>query len=75
MFLYINNDPKKFILASKNLNTKDINLTKQVKDSNNEKYSTLKNNIVEDIRKWKDTTCFPIGKTNSARMAILPKNI
>ena len=50
-----------------------INLTKEVKDLYNEYYKTLKKEIEEDLRRWKDLPCSWIGRINIVKMAILPK--
>ena len=34
-----------------------INLTKEVKDLYNENYRTLKKEIEEDLKRWKDLPC------------------
>ena len=50
-----------------------INLTKEVKDLYNENYGTLKKEIEEDLRRWKDLPCSWIGRINIVKMAVLPK--
>ena len=50
-----------------------INLTKEVKDLYNENYRTLKKEIKENLRRWKDLPCSWIGRINIVKMAILPK--
>ena len=50
-----------------------INLAKEVKDLYNENYRTLKNEIKENLRRWKDLPCSWIGRINIVKMAILPK--
>ena len=50
-----------------------INLTKEVKDLYNENYKTLKKEIKENLRRWKDLPCSWIGTINIVKMAILPK--
>jgi hypothetical protein len=37
--------------------TLDISLTKEVKNCYNENYKTLKKEVEEDIRRWKDLSC------------------
>ena len=51
-----------------------INLTKEAKDLYKENYKTLKKEIEEDLRRWKDLPCSWIGGIN-IKMAILPKVI
>ena len=50
-----------------------INLTKVVKYLYYENYKTLKIEIEEDLRRWKDLPCSWIGRTNIVKMAILQK--
>jgi hypothetical protein len=50
-----------------------INLTKEAKDLFNENYKSLKREIKEDIRRWKDFPCSWINRINILKMAILPK--
>jgi hypothetical protein len=40
-----------------------------------ENYKSLKKEIAEDYRKWKDLTCSLIGRINIVKMVILPKAI
>ena len=61
-----------FMIALKKMKYLGINLTKEVKDLFNENYSTLKKEILEDFRKWKDIPCSWIGRINIVKMAILP---
>ena len=51
------------------------NLTKEVKDLYNENYRTLKKEIKENLRRWKDLTCSWIGRINIVKTAILPKTL
>ena len=50
-------------------------LTKEVKDLYDKNFKSLKKEIVEDLRKWKDLPCSLIGRINIVKMAILPKAI
>jgi hypothetical protein len=52
-----------------------VTLTKQLKDLYNKNFKSLKKDIEEDFRKWKDLPCSYIGKINIVKMAILPKAI
>ena len=49
--------------------------TKQVKDLYDKNFKSLKNDIKEDLRRWKDLPCSWIGRINIVKMAILPKAI
>jgi hypothetical protein len=46
-----------------------------VKDLYNKTYKSLKNEIKEDLRGWKDLPCSWIGRINIVKMTILPKAI
>lgn len=50
-------------------------LTREVKDSYNEIYSSLKEEIKKNIRKLKDIPCSSASRTNIVDMIILPKLI
>ena len=51
-----------------------MTLTKQVKDLC-ENFKSLKKEIKEDLRIWKDLPCSWIGRINIVKMAILPKAV
>jgi hypothetical protein len=44
-----------------------------VKDLCDKNFKTLKKEIKEDLRRWKDLPCSWIGRINIVKMAILPK--
>jgi hypothetical protein len=46
-----------------------------VKDLYDEFFKSLKKEIKEDLRRWKDLPCSWIGRINVVKMAILPKAI
>ena len=46
-----------------------------MKDLYAENYKTLKKEIKEDVKKWKNIPCSWVGKINIGKMAILPKAI
>ena len=52
-----------------------INLTKEVKDVYSENYKTLRKEIKDDTKKWKDIPCSRIRTTNIVKTTILPKAI
>ena len=52
-----------------------VTLTKEVKDLYKKNFKSLKKEIEEDTRKWKDFPCSWIGRINIVKMAILPKAI
>jgi hypothetical protein len=51
-----------------------ISLKKETKDLFNENYKSLKREIKEDIKRWKDLLCSWIGRINIVKMAILQKS-
>ena len=52
-----------------------MNLTKEVKDLYDKNFKSLKKEIKEDLRIWKDLPCSWIGRINIVKMAILLKAI
>jgi hypothetical protein len=52
-----------------------VPLTKEVKDLYDKNFTSLKKEIKEDLRRWKDLPCSYIGRINIVKMAILPKAI
>ena len=52
-----------------------MTLTKEVKDLYDKNFKSLKKEIKEDLRRWKDLPCSLIGRINIVKMAILPKAI
>jgi hypothetical protein len=53
----------------------DVTLTKQVKDLSDKNFKSLKKEIEEDLRRWKDLPCSWIVRINTVKMAILPRTI
>nr|AAS66223.1 LRRG00132 [Rattus norvegicus] len=64
-----------FIIDPNNIKYLGVTLTKQVKDLYNKNFKTLRKEIEEDLRRWKDLPCSWIGRINMVKMAILPKAI
>jgi hypothetical protein len=50
-------------------------LTKQVKNLYDNNFKSLKKEIKEDLRKWRDVPCSLVGRSNRVKMVILPKAI
>ena len=50
-------------------------LTREVIVLYNKNFKSLKKEIEEDIKKWKDLQCYWIGRINIIHMAVLPKVI
>jgi hypothetical protein len=63
-----------FTIASKKIKYLGVNL-KDVNDLYKENYKSLKKEIEEDYRRWKDLLCSWIGRVNIVKMAILLKAI
>ena len=61
------------MISPKTIKYLGINLTKEVKYLYKENYKTLKKEIEEDLRGWKDLPCSWVGRINIIKMAILPK--
>jgi hypothetical protein len=52
-----------------------MTLTKEVKDLYDKNFKSLKKEIKEGLRRWKDLPCSWIGRINIVKMAILPITI
>jgi hypothetical protein len=52
-----------------------VTLTKEVKDLYDKNFKSLKKEMEEDLRRWKDLPCSCISRINIVKMAILPKAI
>ena len=64
-----------FITATNNIKYLGVTLTKQVKDLCDRNFKSLKKEIKEDLKRWKNLPCSCIGRVNIVKMAILPKAI
>ncbi|KAL6086036.1 hypothetical protein STEG23_028644 [Scotinomys teguina] len=64
-----------FTIATNSIKYLGVNLTKEVKDLYDENFKSLKKEIEEELRKWKDLPCSWVGRINIVKMAILPKVI
>ena len=62
-------------IATNNIKYLGVTLTKQVKDLYDRNFKSLKKEIEEDLRRWKNLPCLWIGRINIVKMAILPKEI
>jgi hypothetical protein len=62
-----------FTIITNNIKYLGGTLTKEVKDLYDKNFKSLKKEIEEDLRKWKDFPCSWIGKINIVKMAILRK--
>jgi len=68
-------DTTPFKITTNNINYLGVILTKQRKDLYDNNFKSLKKEIEEDLRKWRDLPCPWIGRINIVRLAILPKAI
>ena len=64
-----------FSIVTNNIKYLGVTLTKEVKDLYEKYFKSLKKEIKEDLRRWKDLPCSWIGRINIVEMAILPKAI
>ena len=64
-----------FTIVTNNIKYLGVTLTKEVKDLYDKNFKSLKKEIKEDLRRWKDLPCSWIGRINIVKMAILPKAI
>jgi hypothetical protein len=64
-----------FTIVTNNIKYLFVTLTKEVKDLYDKNFKSLKKQIEEDLRKWKDLPCSWIGRINVAKMAIMPEVI
>jgi hypothetical protein len=64
-----------FIIATNNIKYLGVTLTKEVKDLYDKNFESLKKEIEEALRRWKDLPCPWIGRINIVKMAILLKAI
>jgi hypothetical protein len=64
-----------FTIITKNIKYLGVTLTKEVKDLYDKNFKSLKKEIEEDLRRWKDLPCSWIGRINIVKMPILPKAI
>ena len=64
-----------FTIVKNNIKYLGVTLTQEVKDLYDKNFKSLKKEIKEDLRRWKDLPCSWIGRINVIKMAILPKAI
>jgi hypothetical protein len=62
-------------IVTNNIKYLGVTLTKEVKDLYDKKFKSLKKEIKEDLRRWKDFPCSWIGMIIKLKMAIFPKAI
>jgi hypothetical protein len=64
-----------FTIITSNIKYLGVTLTKEVKDRYDKNFKSLKKEIEEDLRRWKELSCSWIGRINIVKMAILLKAI
>ena len=64
-----------FTIATKSIKYLGVTLTKDVKDLYDKNYRSLKKEIEEDCRKWKNLPCSWIANINIVKIDIFPKAI
>ena len=64
-----------FRIATNHIKYLGVTLTKHIKDLYEKNFRSLKKEIKEDLRKWKNLPCSWIGRINIVKMTILPKAI
>jgi hypothetical protein len=60
-----------FTIVINNIKYLGVTLTKEVKDLYDKNFKSLKKEIEEDLRRWKDLPCSWIGRINIVKMAML----
>jgi hypothetical protein len=64
-----------FTEVKNNIKYLGVTLTKEMKDLYDKNFKSLKKEIEEDLRRWKDLPCLWIGRINIVKMGKLPKAI
>jgi hypothetical protein len=64
-----------FTIVTNNIEYLGVTLTKEVKDLYDKNFMSLKKEIEEDLRRWKDRPCSWIDRNNIVEMVILLKAI
>jgi hypothetical protein len=64
-----------FTIVTNNIKYLGVTITKEAKDLYDKNFKSLKKEIEEDLRRWKDLPCSWIGRINIVKMAIPPKAI
>jgi hypothetical protein len=64
-----------FKIVTNNITCFGVTLTKQVKDLYNKELQVSKEEMEDDLRRWKDPPCSWIGRINMVNMAVWQKAI
>jgi len=59
-----------FTIFTNNIEYLGMTLSKQMKDLYDKSFKSLKSEIKEDFRRWKDLPCSWIGRINIVKIAI-----
>jgi hypothetical protein len=62
-----------FTIVTNNIKYLGVTLIKEVKDLYDKNFKSLKREIKEDLRRWKDHPCSWIGRINIVKIDILQK--
>ena len=62
-----------FSIVTNNIKYLGMTLTKEVKDLYDKTFKSLKKEMKQDLRTWKDLPCSWIGRINIVKMCVLPK--
>jgi hypothetical protein len=68
-------ETKSFSIVTNKIKYLGVTLTREVKDLYDKNFKSLKKEIKQDLRRWKDLPCSWTGRINIVKMAILPKAI
>jgi hypothetical protein len=68
-------ETKRFTIVTNNVKYLGVTQTKELKDLYDKHLMSLKKEIEEDLRRWKDLQCSWNGRINIVKVAILPKAI
>jgi hypothetical protein len=60
-----------FSIVTNKIKYLGVTLTKEVKDMHDKNFNSLKKEIEEYLKRWKDLPCSWIGRNNTVKMAIL----
>jgi hypothetical protein len=64
-----------FTIVTKLIKYLGVTITKEVKELYDKNFKSLKKEIEEDLRRWKDLPCSWISRINIVKMVILPKAV
>ena len=82
-FLYTNNEKSEkeikksvpFTIPTKRIRYLGINLPEEMKELCTENYKTLMKEIKDYINRWRDITCYQVGRINILKITISPNAI